>query len=381
MLRDLYILNSPPPSCPLTNALYIYEKNPICPFQSRSITITFSGTIRTMKANVLSLSGLRTGIVTLLTCLPIINFASSIDSSSTSDDSQSQSLATSLPTLDERKADWAYDSWTMICADSREVTFDCQAAHFYCDNDGYLRRLWENGRGDGGCPFFCRCWNMNPKPQCLLGLTGTLSCLKRDLGQDEHDPSTLAARQDTISATTRTEPCTVATDGETETQVENGENVPGTPASTIEPHVKPGSAPYVGDTVVLARSKAAAGKWSSKVVAMLNGVRKLAVRVKAQERVDHSTPDDIVENFEPQVKSGAPPRSTPLTSGSTKAMAGKWSQKIADVFNAVHKPTTDIEKRKGAPIVVATSPATRHSVPFWARIVSTVLSSLNRLVR
>lgn len=337
-----------------------------------------------MKVNVLSLSSLRTGIVTLLTCLPIITFASPIDSSSTSEDSQFQSLATSLLALDERNADWAYDSWTMICADSREVTFDCQAAHFYCDNDGYLRRLWENGRGDGGCPFFCRCWNMNPKPQCLLGLTGTLSCLKRYIGQDEHDPSMLAARQDTISAATRTEPSTVATGDEIETQVENGESVPGTPASTIEPRVKPGSAPYVGDTVVPARSnavKAAAGKWSSKVAAVLNGVRKLAVRVKAQERVDHSTPDDIVEDFEPQVKPGAPPASTPLTSGSTKAMAGKWSRKIADVFNAVHKPTTGIEKRKGAPIVVATSPATRHSVPFWARMVSAMLSSLNHLVR
>jgi len=271
----------------------------------------------------------------------------------------------------------------MICADDRAFTFDCQAAHYYCDNDGYLRRQWENGRGDGGCPLFCRCWNLNPKPQCLLGLTGMVSCLKRDLGQDEHDPLTLAARQDTISVATRTEQATVATDDDAAIQLEDGHKIPGTPSSTTEPQVKPGSAPYVGGTVVPARSdavKAAAGKWSSKVAAMLNGVRKLAVRVKTRESVNHSTPDDIVESFEPQVKPGAPPPSTPLASGSTKAMAGKWSRKIVDVFSAVHKPTMVVEKRKGAPMVVATSPATRNLVPLWAKQVSAMLSSLKRLV-
>jgi len=231
--------------------------------------------------------------------------------------------------------------------------------------------------------LFCRCWNLNPKPQCLLGLTGMVSCLKRDLGQDEHDPLTLAARQDTISVATRTEQATVATDDDAAIQLEDGHKIPGTPSSTTEPQVKPGSAPYVGGTVVPARSdavKAAAGKWSSKVAAMLNGVRKLAVRVKTRESVNHSTPDDIVESFEPQVKPGAPPPSTPLASGSTKAMAGKWSRKIVDVFSAVHKPTMVVEKRKGAPMVVATSPATRNLVPLWAKQVSAMLSSLKRLV-
>ncbi|KAK5330950.1 hypothetical protein LTR70_000272 [Exophiala xenobiotica] len=313
-----------------------------------------------MKVNVLSLSGLSISILTMLTFQPTLIVASPVDSSmmssSSGDESPSQSLPTTLSALDERKADWAYDSWTMICADDRAFTFDCQAAHYYCDNDGYLRRQWENGRGDGGCPLFC---------------------------QDEHDPLTLAARHDTISVATRTEQSTVATDDDAGIQLEEGHKIPGTPSSTIEPQVKPGSAPFVGGTVVPARSdavKAAAGKWSSKVAGMLNGVRKLAVRVKARESVDHSTPGDIVESFEPQVKLGAPPPRTPLTSGSTKAMAGKWSQEIADVFGAVRKPTIDVEKRKGAPMVVATSLATRVSVPFWAKQVSAMLSSLNRLV-
>lgn len=351
----------------------------LSPFHPQRIT-------ETMKVKTSSLNSLLMGLLATLAPLSIFTFASSVEPlrniPSARDDSKSSLSATVPLPLDGRNANWGYDNWAMICADDRETTWDCQSNFFYCNNDGALRRQYDNGRGDGGCPFFCRCQNLNAKPNCYLAYTGMTSCL-RDLDQDKHDPSALAARQDTSHKATRIEPSTITTDNEIETQLGRDNNVPSETVGTIELQVRPGSAPYVGGTVVPATSNAvkpAAGKWSSRVVRALNTIHNLAFRVNAREAVERSSHNDNVEHFELQTKPGAPPPNTPSTSGSMKATAGNWSRRIADVFKTAHKLATYIEKRNDVPILVAASPEIRDSMPLWAKQLSAMLSSLNRLV-
>jgi len=366
--------------------IFTYNKTSIPLPASHLSSFHSQRTIETMKVKTSSLNSLLMRLLTTLAPLPIFTLAFSVESRrnipSASDDFKSSLPATIPFVLDGRNANWGYDNWAMICANDREITWDCQSNFFYCNNDGALRRQYDNGRGDGGCPLFCRCQNLNAKPNCYLAYTGMTSCL-RDLDQDEHDPSALAARQDTGDKATSKEPSTITTDNEVETQLGRDNDVPSETVGTIEPQVRPGSAPYVGGTVVPATSSAvkpAAGKWSFRVLRALKTIQNLAFRVNAREAVECSSHNDIVGSFELQAKPGAPPLNTPLTSGPMKATAGNWSRRIADVFKTVHKLATYIEKRNNIPMVVAASPVIRNPMPFCAKQLSAMLSSLNRLV-
>ena len=106
----------------------------------------------------------------------------------------------------------------------------------------------------------CLCMNTNPKPQCVIGLTGMSYCI-RDGGVVE---PWMVDRQGTGSLSAGRELGGASMDGENEDRdVDNG-NISARPRS-FEPEVKPGSSSVIPTTNIPVSSGSArsmAGKWS-----------------------------------------------------------------------------------------------------------------------
>lgn len=74
----------------------------------------------------------------------------------------------------------------MVCGSSQSATRGCQSAGGYCcSSKGELWRDVDKSKFQiHNCEIICKCINLNPKLNCILGLTGMTHCL-RDIGDGE----------------------------------------------------------------------------------------------------------------------------------------------------------------------------------------------------
>lgn len=92
----------------------------------------------------------------------------------------------------------------MVCANDKDATFTCQRrGGYYCNKTGKLIR--DKIKGEfriHTCEDACLCYNMSPKQNCILGLTGMSYCLRDGLAEEDQSPSTeKIGHQDTVSLT------------------------------------------------------------------------------------------------------------------------------------------------------------------------------------
>lgn len=90
------------------------------------------------------------------------------------------------------------NNFALVCLYDQGLTNDCQKNWaYYCDTNGGLHTTKEDreeGRG------LCECIDLNPKPACILGMTGALYC-QRDI----HDKALWSKFQSCVPDTTAIE--------------------------------------------------------------------------------------------------------------------------------------------------------------------------------
>jgi len=101
------------------------------------------------------------------------------------------SAETSTPTIGEllRQSELVrrQHDYAMVCASDKKATTQCQSiGHYYCSETGRIEREEDKGFAIPLCQKACKCINLNPKPQCVLGLVGNLYCL-REVGNGQQE--------------------------------------------------------------------------------------------------------------------------------------------------------------------------------------------------
>ncbi|KAK5087403.1 hypothetical protein LTR24_006754 [Lithohypha guttulata] len=100
-----------------------------------------------------------------------------------------------LPALLDRDSQiGGTNNFALVCLYDQGLTNDCQKNWgYYCGTNGALHTTKEET--EEGCDL-CECIDLNPKPACVLGMTGALYC-QRDIHDEElwsefqpHLPST-----------------------------------------------------------------------------------------------------------------------------------------------------------------------------------------------
>jgi len=91
-------------------------------------------------------------------------------------DSDSQPIAPVL--LDRDSQIGGTNNFALVCLYDQGLTNDCQKNWgYYCDANGGLHTTKKDR--EEGCDL-CECVSLNPKPACILGMTGVLYC-RRDI--------------------------------------------------------------------------------------------------------------------------------------------------------------------------------------------------------
>lgn len=78
----------------------------------------------------------------------------------------------------ESVAEWPSNDYAMVCWNDKDLsTFCASEYHYFCSSTGKLDQQ-EDGVKSYSCEENCKCMNLNPKPVCIVSLTGMAQCAR-----------------------------------------------------------------------------------------------------------------------------------------------------------------------------------------------------------